>query len=70
MLGFEPKASPFFADGELGGTSISRGVIVGLPRSSHTSPLAAGSHGCVAFRPYATWEAFASALNGPIFVLK
>jgi tryptophan-rich sensory protein len=32
--------------------------------------LAAGSHGCVAFRPYAAWEAFASALNGPIFVLK
>src|SRR3984957_4586789 len=24
MLGFEPKASPFFADGELGGASISR----------------------------------------------
>ena len=29
-----------------------------------------GSHGCVAFRLYAAWEAFASALNGPIFVLK
>jgi hypothetical protein len=69
MLGFEPKASPFFADGELGGASkMSDRGLCRDPRLHRR--LAAGSHGCVAFRPYAAWEAFASALNGPIFVLK
>jgi len=71
MLGFDPEASPFSAAGDLVGASISWWVIVGLPRSSPSSPYC----GRIArlrgfFAAYAAWVAFASVLNGAIFVLK